>query len=137
MRGWRAKRTAALLVGGFGCSDKKVCRARYMPQNPFIIATKTVSCLAFNPFNENVVATASADKTVKLFDLRRFGTALYTLNFHKEELLQVGWNTKHETILSSCCGGSRVMVWDVSRIGAQQTAKRCPYRVALYSRWSH
>ncbi|KAL5977376.1 Chromatin assembly complex, subunit 3 [Asimina triloba] len=42
-----------------------------------------VNCLAFNPFNEWVVATGSTDKTVKLFDIRKIDTALYTFDAHK------------------------------------------------------
>uniref|UniRef100_A0A7N0T0E5 Histone-binding protein RBBP4-like N-terminal domain-containing protein n=1 Tax=Kalanchoe fedtschenkoi TaxID=63787 RepID=A0A7N0T0E5_KALFE len=82
---------------------------------------KEVNCLAFNPLNEYLVATGSTDKTVRLFDLRKLGTALHTLNCHKEEVFQVGWNPKNETILSSCCLGRRLMVWDLSRIDAEQT----------------
>ncbi|CAH1450613.1 unnamed protein product [Lactuca virosa] len=203
--------------GGFGCAngkvqiiqqinhDGEVNRARYMPQNPFIIATKTghllsgsddaqiclwdingtpknksldamqifkvhdgvvedvawhlrheylfgscgddqylhiwdlrsqsvnkpvqsvmahqseVNCLAFNPFNEWVLATGSTDKTVKLFDLRKITTALHTFDCHKEEVFQVGWNPQNETILASCCLGRRLMVWDLSRIDQEQT----------------
>lgn len=42
-----------------------------------------VNCLAFNPFNEWVVATGSTDKTVKLFDLRKITSALHTFECHK------------------------------------------------------
>ncbi|KAL1061488.1 hypothetical protein V6Z11_D13G015200 [Gossypium hirsutum] len=80
-----------------------------------------VNCLAFNPFNEWVVATGSTDKTVKLFDLRKISTALHTFDSHKEEVFQVGWNPKNETILASCCLGRRLMVWDLSRIDEEQT----------------
>ena len=48
-----------------------------------IISTCQVNCLAFNPFNEWVVATGSTDKTVKLFDLRKINTALHTFDCHK------------------------------------------------------
>ncbi|KAJ6401602.1 hypothetical protein OIU84_016910 [Salix udensis] len=75
----------------------------------------------FNPFNEWVVATGSTDKTVKLFDTRKINSALYTFNCHKEEVFQVGWNPKNETILASCCLGRRLMVWDLSRIDDEQT----------------
>ncbi|KAM7470405.1 hypothetical protein LguiA_008588 [Lonicera macranthoides] len=80
-----------------------------------------VNCLAFNPFNEWVVATGSTDKTVKLFDIRKISTALHTFDCHKEEVFQVGWNPKNETILASCCLGRRLMVWDLSRIDEEQT----------------
>ncbi|KFK27352.1 hypothetical protein AALP_AA8G371900, partial [Arabis alpina] len=33
-----------------------------------------------------------------------------------EEVFQVGWNPKNETILASCCLGRRLMVWDLSRV---------------------
>ncbi|KAL0335185.1 UNVERIFIED_CONTAM: WD-40 repeat-containing protein MSI1 [Sesamum radiatum] len=82
-----------------------------------------VNCLAFNPFNEWVVATGSTDKTVKLFDMRKISTALHTFDCHKEEVFQVGWNPKNETILASCCLGRRLMVWDLSRIDEEQTAE--------------
>ncbi|KAH7835603.1 hypothetical protein Vadar_027840 [Vaccinium darrowii] len=42
-----------------------------------------VNCLAFNPFNEWVVATGSTNKTVKLFDLRKISSALHTFDRHK------------------------------------------------------
>ena len=124
-----------------------------------------MNCLAFNPFNEWVVATGSTDKTVKLFDLRKIDTSLHTFDCHKyvfsfcchfsarscfrfslkkistllvlhtyivlfmlvnssygfvffrvirEEVFQVGWSPKNETILASCCLGRRLMVWDLS-----------------------
>ncbi|XP_051147214.1 WD-40 repeat-containing protein MSI1-like isoform X2 [Andrographis paniculata] len=79
-----------------------------------------VNSLAFNPFNEWVVATGSTDKTVKLFDLRKISMALHTLNSHKREVFQVGWHPKNETILASCCLGRRMMVWDLSRIDQEQ-----------------
>ena len=37
-----------------------------------------VNCLAFNPFNEYVLATGSADKTVALFDVRNLNQRLHT-----------------------------------------------------------
>ncbi|NP_001105556.1 Histone-binding protein MSI1 [Zea mays] len=80
-----------------------------------------VNCLAFNPFNEWVVATGSTDKTVKLFDLRKIDTSLHTFDCHKEEVFQVGWSPKNETVLASCCLGRRLMVWDLSRIDQEQT----------------
>lgn len=91
------------------------------PVQSVVAHQSEVNCLAFNPFNEWVVATGSTDKTVKLFDLRKISTALHTFDAHKEEVFQVGWNPKNETILASCCLGRRLMVWDLSRIDEEQT----------------
>lgn len=41
-----------------------------------------VNCLAFNPVNEWVVATGSADKTVALYDIRKLKTRLHTFINH-------------------------------------------------------
>lgn len=76
--------------------------------------------MAFNPFNEWIVATGSADKTVTLFDLRNVTTKLHTFESHTEEVFQIGWSPKHETILASCGADRRLMVWDLSRIGDEQ-----------------
>ncbi|KAJ7544739.1 hypothetical protein O6H91_09G091100 [Diphasiastrum complanatum] len=80
-----------------------------------------VNCLAFNPFNEWVLGTGSADKTVALFDFRKLSSPLHTLINHTEEVFQIGWSPKNETILASCGADRRLMVWDLSRIGEEQT----------------
>ncbi|KAJ7559142.1 hypothetical protein O6H91_04G072200 [Diphasiastrum complanatum] len=82
--------------------------------------TAEVNCLAFNPFNEWVLATGSADRTVALFDLRKPSKPLHTFINHTGEVFQIGWSPKHETILASCGADRRLMVWDLSRIGEEQ-----------------
>lgn len=74
-----------------------------------------VNCLAFNPKNEYLVATGSADKSVVLRDLRKLATPLHTLSNHTEEVFQIGWSPKNDSILASCGADRRVMVWDLSR----------------------
>jgi len=39
----------------------------------------------------------------------------------REEVFQVGWNPKNETILASCCLGRRLMIWDLSRFVHEET----------------
>lgn len=80
-----------------------------------------VNCLAFNPKNEWVLATGSADRTVALFDLRKMSRSLHTFINHTEEVFQIGWSPNNETILASCGADRRLMVWDLSRIGEEQT----------------
>ncbi|KAI3675905.1 hypothetical protein L1987_85501 [Smallanthus sonchifolius] len=82
-----------------------------------------INCLSFNPLNEWLVATGSTDKTVKIFDLRKFTTPLHTFNHHNDEVVQIGWSPHNEKILASSCAGRRVMVWDTDRIGVEQSAK--------------
>ncbi|KAI8007600.1 WD-40 repeat-containing protein MSI1 [Camellia lanceoleosa] len=89
-----------------------------------------VNCLAFNPFNKWVVATGSTNKTAKLFALHKLSTALHTFNCHKEDVFQVRWNLKNETILAYCCLGRRLMVWD--RSSYAQIGVFLDKRVLLY-----
>ncbi|KAF5840260.1 nucleosome remodeling factor [Dunaliella salina] len=80
-----------------------------------------VNCLAFNPLNPNILATGSADKTVALHDSRNLSQRLHVFESHTDEVFQIGWSPKNETILASCGADRRVMVWDLSRIGDEQT----------------
>ena len=70
-----------------------------------------------------ILATGSADKTVALFDLRNLKTKLHLFESHTDEVFQVSWSPKNETVLSSCGADRRLMIWDLSRIGAEQTAE--------------
>lgn len=83
--------------------------------------TAEVNCLAFNPHNPHVLATGSADKTVALHDWRNLSQRLHVFECHAEEVFQIGWSPQHETILASCGADRRVMIWDLSRIGDEQT----------------
>ncbi|KAI8614949.1 WD40-repeat-containing domain protein [Chytriomyces sp. MP71] len=80
-----------------------------------------INCVAFNPQNEYVVATGSADKTVALWDMRNFKSRLHTLDSHLDEILQIQWSPFSPTVLASSSGDRRLNVWDLSRIGEEQT----------------
>lgn len=42
-----------------------------------------VNSLSFNPFNEWILATASGDATIKLFDMRKLSRSLHTFDSHE------------------------------------------------------
>lgn len=48
------------------------------------------------------------------------------LEHHAEEVFQIGWSPKNETVLSSCGADRRLMVWDLSRIGDEQVRAAAP-----------
>ncbi|KAK9052070.1 hypothetical protein SSX86_028698 [Deinandra increscens subsp. villosa] len=85
-----------------------------------VVHEKEVNYLSFNPFNEWVLATASSDTTVGLFDMRKLTTPLHVLSNHAEEVFQVEWDPNHETVLASSADDRRLMVWDLNRIGDEQ-----------------
>lgn len=80
-----------------------------------------INSIAFNPVNEYLFATGSADKTVALWDMRRLKTKLQTLVGHNDQVFQVSWAPFNECILASCSADRRVNIWDLSRIGDEQT----------------
>ncbi|CAN1192500.1 WD-40 repeat-containing protein MSI3, partial [Linum perenne] len=76
---------------------------------------KEINYLSFNPFNENILATASSDSTIGLFDLRKMEIPLHVLSGHTEEVFQVEWNPNQETVLASSADDRRLNVWDLNR----------------------
>ncbi|CAI9104755.1 OLC1v1003502C1 [Oldenlandia corymbosa var. corymbosa] len=90
------------------------------PQYSGKVHDKEVNYLSFNPFNEWVVATASSDSTVGLFDMRKLSSPLHALSSHTEEVFQVEWDPNHETVLASSAGDRRLMVWDLNKVGDEQ-----------------
>ncbi|KAK9140976.1 hypothetical protein Scep_010657 [Stephania cephalantha] len=91
------------------------------PQFSILAHEKEVNYLSFNPFNEWILATASSDTTLNLFDLRKLSSALHSFSSHSEEVFQVEWSPHHETILASSAADRRLMIWDLRRIGEEQT----------------
>ncbi|PWA40178.1 transducin family protein / WD-40 repeat family protein [Artemisia annua] len=85
-----------------------------------VVHEKEVNYLSFNPYNEWVLATASSDTTVGLFDMRKLTAPLHVLSSHTEEVFQVEWDPNHETVLASSADDRRLMVWDLNRVGDEQ-----------------
>jgi len=61
---------------------------------------------------------------VALHDMRNLTKQLHVFDHHNEEVFQIGWSPKNETVLASCGADRRLMVWDLSRIGDEQ-ARTC------------
>ncbi|KAL6846044.1 hypothetical protein ACP4OV_023492 [Aristida adscensionis] len=90
------------------------------PEKSIVAHQKEVNSLSFNPFNEWILATASGDATIKLFDLRKLSRSLHTFDSHEGEVFQVEWNPNLATVLASSAADKRVMIWDINRIGDEQ-----------------
>jgi WD40 repeat protein len=68
-------------------------------------------------FNSNINL-----KTVALWDLRNTKMKLHSFESHKDEIFQVQWSPHNETILASSGTDRRLNVWDLSKIGEEQSA---------------
>jgi histone-binding protein RBBP4 len=65
-----------------------------------------------------------------LHDWRNLSQRLHVFEGHTDEVFQIGWSPKNETILASCGADRRVMVWDLSRIGDEQVRRPAAARRA-------
>ncbi len=53
--------------------------------------------------------------------MRNLKLKLHTFEAHQDEILQLAWSPHNETILASSSGDRRLHVWDLSRIGEEQS----------------
>jgi histone-binding protein RBBP4 len=63
----------------------------------------------------------STDTTVALWDLRNMKRKVHSFEGHKGGVYQLEWAPFSETVLASCSSDRRVHVWDLSRIGEEQS----------------
>ncbi|EPX73269.1 Clr6 histone deacetylase complex subunit Prw1 [Schizosaccharomyces octosporus yFS286] len=82
-----------------------------------------VNAVAFNPLNDFIMATCSADKTIALWDLRNLNNRLYTLEGHEDHVSNVKFSPHEEPVLVSTSVDRRTLLWDLSRIGEDQSAE--------------
>lgn len=64
--------------------------------------SKCVNCVRWNPFKQNLLASASMDHTVGIWDTNRSGLCLNRLTLHEAAVKDVKWSTCGTKVLS--CG---------------------------------
>lgn len=87
-----------------------------------------INSVAFNPVNDTVFAAGSGDHCVTLWDNRNTREAIYRFRDHTDSVLNVAWAPvdwpgSNGTILSSCSSDRGVHVYDITKIGARQSAE--------------
>jgi histone-binding protein RBBP4 len=89
-----------------------------------------LNAISFNPRKENVFVTGGASKNIQLWDIRKIGDKSakdskpqHELRGHTGEIYGLQWAPFNENILASCGDDRRVMLWDLERIGREQTAE--------------
>jgi histone-binding protein RBBP4 len=60
---------------------------------------------------------------VAVWDLRNLDKRMHTLANHHDQVFKVEWAPFNESILGSCSADRRVSLWDLSRIGQEQSGE--------------
>lgn len=112
----------------------------YQPIHHVKAHSLEVNCVEFSPGNEWILATGSSDKvnkggkkgvndvlilvqTAALWDLRNLNHKLHVLKGHQQEVIQLSWSPHHEAVLGTASNDSRAFIWDLARIGQEQSKK--------------
>ena len=67
------------------------------------------------------MATGSADKTVALWDLRAADKKVHSIEAHQDAVIQLQWHPQEPAILTSGSYDRRIIIYDLSRTGEEQT----------------
>ncbi|EFJ05929.1 hypothetical protein SELMODRAFT_431142 [Selaginella moellendorffii] len=79
--------------------------------------------LAYHPYDEFCLATSSCDNTARIFDTRALSQPLHTFVGHMDTVVCVAWSPNHPSVLVTSAEDHRLMLWDVKRIGEEQSAE--------------
>lgn len=78
--------------------------------------TASVEDLQWSPSEGTVFASASADRTVKIWDTRGKGAQI-SFNAHTEDVNVISWNHSVGYLLASGCDDGSFKVWDLRTVG--------------------
>ncbi|KAF6148803.1 hypothetical protein GIB67_038136 [Kingdonia uniflora] len=82
-------------------------------------------CVDWNPHDENLILTGSADNSVRMFDRRNLtsggvGSPIYKFEGHKAAVLCVQWSPDKATVFGSSAEDGLLNVWDYEKVGKKK-----------------
>ncbi|KAH0652048.1 hypothetical protein KY290_032707 [Solanum tuberosum] len=80
-------------------------------------------CVDWNPHNDNLIITGSADNSVRLFDRRNLtsdgvGSPVHMFEHHTAAVLCVQWCPDRSSVFGSCAEDGLLNIWDYEKVGA-------------------
>ncbi|XP_010433073.1 PREDICTED: WD-40 repeat-containing protein MSI5-like [Camelina sativa] len=86
-------------------------------------------CVDWNPHDNNLILTGSADNTVRVFDRRNLTSngvcsPVYTFEGHKAAVLCVQWSPGKSSVFGSSAEDGLLNLWDYDRVGKK--SERAP-----------
>ncbi|XP_010262125.1 PREDICTED: WD-40 repeat-containing protein MSI4 [Nelumbo nucifera] len=82
-------------------------------------------CVDWNPHDENLILTGSADNSVRMFDRRNLttggvGSPVYKFEGHKAAVLCVQWSPDKASVFGSSAEDGFLNVWDHEKVGKKK-----------------
>ncbi|XP_075095478.1 WD-40 repeat-containing protein MSI4-like [Nicotiana tabacum] len=94
--------------------------------NPVVKVEKAhdadLHCVDWNPHNDNLIITGSADNSVRLFDRRNltsdgFGSPVHKFEHHTAAVLCVQWCPDRASVFGSSAEDGLLNIWDYEKVG--------------------
>ncbi|XP_062148348.1 WD-40 repeat-containing protein MSI4-like [Alnus glutinosa] len=89
-------------------------------------------CVDWNPHDDNLILTGSADNSVRMFDRRNLtsngvGSPIYKFEGHKAAVLCVQWSPDKSSVFGSSAEDGLLNIWDYEKVGKKvERATRSP-----------
>ncbi|KAL6005951.1 WD-40 repeat-containing protein msi4 [Asimina triloba] len=82
-------------------------------------------CVDWNPHDENLILTGSADNSVRMFDRRTLtsggiGSPVYKFESHKAAVLCVQWSPDKSSVFGSSAEDGFLNIWDYEKVGKKK-----------------
>lgn len=82
-------------------------------------------CVDWNPHDDNLILTGSADNSVRMFDRRNLtsdgvGSPIYKFEGHKAAVLCVQWSPDKASVFGSSAEDGFLNIWDYDKVGKKK-----------------
>uniref|UniRef100_A0A5B6ZR83 Putative WD-40 repeat-containing protein MSI4 n=1 Tax=Davidia involucrata TaxID=16924 RepID=A0A5B6ZR83_DAVIN len=97
--------------------------------NPVVKVEKAhnadLHCVDWNPHDENLILTGSADHSVRMFDRRNLtsngvGSPIHKFEGHKAAVLCVQWSPDKSSVFGSSAEDGLLNIWDYDQVGKKK-----------------